>query len=101
MMDSALIGIAIATSTGLFVGYFIGYLRGEEVGYKDSIRWNRYLFDHMRECDTAHKKERDEYRDVALKLCERESDCMYCPFETDKCNERCKLWETEHRRGLS
>ena len=100
-MDSALIGIAIATSMGLFVGYFIGYLRGEEFGYKDGIRWNRYLFDHMHEVEAVHKKERDEYRDIAIGLCEHETDCEHCPFKSDNCAELCKLWEIERRRGLS
>lgn len=100
MTDSLLIGIAIAMSTGLLVGYFIGYLRGEEVGYRDGTRLNRYLFDHMRECDTAHKKERDEYRDIALGMCERVTDCERCPFKSENCAELCKLWEIERRRGL-
>lgn len=100
MMDSLLIGITVAMLVGLFVGYFIGCLYGEDVGYKDGIRWNRYLFDHMRECDTAHKKERDVYRKVALGLCDRVSDCTCCPFEANRCNELCKLWEIERKRGL-
>lgn len=35
------------------------------------------------------------YRDIATTLCDNTSDCMYCPYDRDKNDKKCALWELD------
>lgn len=77
---------------GGVVGFMLGLVKGDDDGYKAGLAFKKDSIKHLMACSARYKRERDAYQSMAIALCDVNSDCMYCPYETEKDTDRCKLW---------
>ena len=67
--------------------------RGWEEGRQENEHYHRLTVDIMKGRIEARECALAMYRDISTTLCDNMSDCMYCPYERDKDDSRCALWE--------
>lgn len=92
-IDTFMVVLCTALIVG-FLTFFVGYDCGTRSEYKRMKYDCKYYVRQLRENVDYLAKQRDTYKDIAVSLCDRVDDCMYCPYEPDKANERCVLWKT-------
>ena len=91
MNETSMVVIAISTFMLMSLAYCVGSVFGlkdeREHAYSQTIWFvSRYRDGYKKQCDL-----RGWYRKIANDLCERQTDCMYCPYDTDKAHEKCML----------
>lgn len=67
--------------------------RGWEDGCRANELYHRHTVDVLKGRIEAREYALSMYRDISTTLCDNISDCMYCPYECDKNNHRCALWD--------
>lgn len=71
--------------------------RGWEEGRRNNERYYRLAIDSMKARIEAREYALAMYRDISTTLCDNVTDCMYCPYERDKNDHRCVLWELNEK----
>lgn len=64
-----------------------------EEGYRENEHYHRMAIDVIKARIKAREYALAMYRDISTTLCDNISDCMYCPYERDKNDRKCALWE--------
>lgn len=69
--------------------------RGWEEGRQENECYHRRTTDILRGRIEAREHALAMYRDIATTFCDNTSDCVYCPYERDKNDSKCVLWELD------
>ena len=89
--------VAIIVSVTLIFGAMILWseakIRGWEDGFHENERYHRMAIDAIEARIKTREHALALYRDISATLCDNVSDCMYCPYERDRNDHRCALWE--------
>ena len=88
----AIIVLVVIISVVLFL-LSAAKFRGWEEGLQDNERYHRHAVDAMRGRIKSRECALAMYRDISTTLCNNMSDCTYCPYECDKNDSKCALWE--------
>ena len=71
--------------------------RGWEEGRRENELYHRHTTAILRGRIEAREYALAIYRDISTTLCDNVTDCMYCPYERDKNDHRCVLWELNEK----
>ena len=85
--------VLVAIISGVLFLLSAAKFRGWEEGLQDNERYHRHAVDAMRGRIKSRECALAMYRDISTTLCDNISDCMYCPYECDKNDHKCALWE--------
>jgi len=81
----------------LAYGLIMAFARAHDRGYDEALGMNesyhKMVLDLLRTRIEAREYALAMYRDISTTLCDNTSDCMYCPYEREKNDRKCALWE--------
>ena len=93
--ESATVCLIVASL--LAYGLIMAFARAHDRGYDEALGMNesyhKMVLGLLRIRIEAREHALAMYRDISTTLCDNTSDCMYCPYERDKNDRKCVLWE--------
>ena len=97
----AMVLAAITAWTAVLLGAMLLWSkaksRGLEEGRLNNERYYRLAIDALKARVEAREYALAMYRDISTTLCDNVTDCMYCPYECDKNDHMCVLWELNEK----
>jgi len=93
----AVIMVLLAIPVSVMLLWSKAKFRGWEEGLQDNELYHRHTTDILMCRIKAREHALAMYRDISTALCDNISDCMYCPYERDKNDHKCVLWELNER----
>lgn len=93
--ESATVCLIVASlmAYGIIMALAHAQDRGYDEAFERNERYYKMVLDLLRTRIKAREHALAMYRDISTTLCDNTSDCMYCPYERDKNDSRCALWE--------
>jgi len=89
--------VLVAIISGVLFLLSEAKFRGWEEGRQENERYHRLEIDAIRGRIEARERALAMYRDISTMLCDNTTDCVYCPYECDKNDHRCALWELNEK----
>jgi len=97
MLLFAAIMVLLAITFGAEILWSEAKIRGWAEGFRENEHYHRLALDAIKARIDAREHALAMYRDIATTLCDNVADCMYCPYERDKNNHKCVLWELNEK----
>ena len=97
MMLFAAIMVLLAITFGAEILWSEAKIRGWSEGFQENEHYHRLALDAIKARIEAREYALAMYRDISTTLCDNVSDCVYCPYERDKNDHKCVLWELNEK----